>query len=209
MVNISDIEAKLSQPLDPSRVKTRKGTGRDQVSYIQGWDVIEAFNSIFGFLGWSRETVLMESLHEPKLIIDPEDPQNNKVVAAYKAKVKITVYVGDRTILREGSAAARSFARTASEAEEQAIKSAETDAMKRAAITFGDQFGLCLYDKEQRGVGRDRRPPVQRQIARTSERPMAPIDEGFDAEPARPTNSERALAVAPRQPSHNNGAMRY
>ncbi len=204
MKNISDIETKLSQPLDPSRVKTRKGTGREQVSYIEGWDVIDALNSVFGFFGWSRETVLMERLHEPQLIVDPEDPKNNKVVAAYRAKVKITAYADNRTVVREGSAAARSFARTASEAEEQAIKSAETDAMKRAAVTFGDQFGNCLYDKEQKGVGREDR----RQISQSRERPMAPIDEGFDA-PARPSISERALAVANVPKSSGNGSMRY
>ena len=33
-----------------------------------------------------------------------------------------------------------------------AIKAAETDATKRALATFGNRFGLCLYDKEQRDV---------------------------------------------------------
>lgn len=39
---------------------------------------------------------------------------------------------GQRSIVREGCGAARGFARTAGEAIEQAIKSAETDATKRA-----------------------------------------------------------------------------
>ena len=37
-------------------------------------------------------------------------------------------------------------------AHESAIKEAETDATKRALMTFGNQFGLALYDKEQREV---------------------------------------------------------
>ena len=35
---------------------------------------------------------------------------------------------------------------------ESAIKEAETDAMKRALMTFGNQFGLALYDKDQKNV---------------------------------------------------------
>ncbi len=40
----------------------------------------------------------------------------------------------------------------AGEARESALKEAETDAMKRALTTFGNPFGLALYDKEQLGV---------------------------------------------------------
>ncbi|MFM7549233.1 MAG: Rad52/Rad22 family DNA repair protein, partial [Cyanobacteriota bacterium] len=35
---------------------------------------------------------------------------------------------------------------------ESALKEAETDAMKRALMTFGNPFGLALYDKRQREV---------------------------------------------------------
>ena len=37
-------------------------------------------------------------------------------------------------------------------AHESALKEAETDAMKRALMTFGNPFGLALYDKQQRQV---------------------------------------------------------
>ncbi len=43
-------------------------------------------------------------------------------------------------------------ANTPGEAHESALKEAETDAMKRALTTFGNAFGLALYDKEQREV---------------------------------------------------------
>jgi len=38
------------------------------------------------------------------------------------------------------------------QAHESALKEAETDAMKRALMTFGNPFGLALYDKRQREV---------------------------------------------------------
>ena len=37
-------------------------------------------------------------------------------------------------------------------AHESAVKEAESDAMKRALMTFGNHFGLALYDKEQSNV---------------------------------------------------------
>ena len=37
-------------------------------------------------------------------------------------------------------------------AHELALKGAETDATKRALATFGNPFGLALYDREQVGV---------------------------------------------------------
>jgi hypothetical protein len=44
------------------------------------------------------------------------------------------------------------------QAHESALKEAETDAMKRALMTFGNQFGLALYDKTQENVEDDTRP---------------------------------------------------
>jgi hypothetical protein len=41
---------------------------------------------------------------------------------------------------------------TLGEAHENALKEAETDATKRALTTFGNLFGLALYDKAQAGV---------------------------------------------------------
>ena len=69
----------------------------------------------------------------------------------------------------------RGFGPTVGQAVEDCIKAAESDATKRAFVTFGNIFGLALYDKEQKGVG----TPERRQIEQSRERPMAPIDEGF------------------------------
>ena len=38
------------------------------------------------------------------------------------------------------------------QAHESAIKEAKSDSMKRALMTFGNPFGLALYDKQQREV---------------------------------------------------------
>jgi DNA repair and recombination protein RAD52 len=183
---LQDLQAKL----DPDNVEQRKGAGGRMLSYVEGWHVIEAANRIFGFGNWSRETQV-EPLHDPALITDPDSPEKGKVVAAYVAKVRITVYAkdGSRSIVREGCGAARGFAKTAGEAMENAIKAAETDVTKRAFVTLGNVFGLALYDNEQKGVGRD---PPPREIAQSGRQPL---DTGFEGQP-RPSISQRALAVS-------------
>jgi recombination DNA repair RAD52 pathway protein len=195
----------LQQPLDPAHVKTRKGPNGMTLSYVEGWQVLEECNLVFGFGNWSCETVMIEPLHDPVLITDHDSPEKGKVVSAYTAKVRITVYSqdGTRSIVREGCGAARGFAKTAGEAMEQAIKSAETDACKRALVGFGARFGAALRDREQRNVGK----PENRQAAGPSDRTVPAIDEGFDPpqpQIQRPTISQRALGVTKR-PAFPNG----
>ena len=76
--------------------------------------------------------------------------------AAYSAKVRVSVRAGDITIVREGSGTGEGRAPTPGQAHELALKGAETDATKRALATFGNPFGLALYDREQLGVRKAR-----------------------------------------------------
>jgi hypothetical protein len=46
----------LRRNLDHRYVRTREANGRE-LSYIEGWYAISEANRIFGFDGWSRETV--------------------------------------------------------------------------------------------------------------------------------------------------------
>ena len=64
----------------------------------------------------------------------------------------MSVRAGDITIVREGSGSGEAKAPTPGQAHELALKGAETDATKRALATFGNPFGLALYDREQLGV---------------------------------------------------------
>ena len=51
-----------------------------------------------------------------------------------------------------GQGRGKAKAPTPGQAHELALKGAETDATKRALATFGNPFGLALYDREQAGV---------------------------------------------------------
>jgi len=60
-------------------------------------------------------------------------------------------------VCRDGSGVGHGTGATLGEAHESALKEAETDATKRALTTFGNLFGLALYDKAQAGVRRSQK----------------------------------------------------
>ena len=71
---------------------------------------------------------------------------------AYTARVRITVRAGKTVVVREGSGSGEARSFSPGQAHELALKSAETDAAKRALASFGNVFGLALYDPDQNGV---------------------------------------------------------
>jgi DNA recombination protein Rad52 len=147
-MSFSEAQVKLlSGKLNEKVVKTRQQRGKT-LSYIEGWHVIAEANRVFGFEGWDRETVAAECIWQ--------DTKRETKVCAYAARVRIRVRAGDTIVCREGSGVGHGMGTTIGEAHESAIKEAETDATKRALATFGNLFGLALYDKEQNGVRRRR-----------------------------------------------------
>lgn len=146
----------LAAPLSAGNVKGRKQGGRT-VSYIEGWKAIEEANRIFGFDGWTRETIDIKCVSERERGIgDKQDPGWG---VSYIAKARIIVFAGDSLVTREGVGAGHGIDRDLGQAHESAIKEAETDAMKRALMTFGYPFGLALYDKQQEHVVNETQVP--------------------------------------------------
>ena len=138
-----DAKRLLAEPLHRDAVKTREQSGR-KLSYIEGWHAIAEANRIFGFDGWSRETVDIKCVSEgPRTM---KSGQGHGV--SYIAKVRINV----DGVIREGCGTGHGIDRDLGQAHESALKEAETDAMKRALMTFGNPFGLALYDKTQSEV---------------------------------------------------------
>ncbi len=133
----------LAGKLPERHVKTREQRGKT-LSYVEGWHVIAEANRIFGFDGWDRETVWAERLWE--------DARRDPKACAYGVRVRIRVRAGTTIVCRDGSGVGHGTGSTLGEAHESALKEAETDAMKRALVTFGNVFGLALYDKQQSGV---------------------------------------------------------
>mgnify|MGYP003133952025 FL=1 len=116
----------LSQPINPKFVKTRKGQGNRDLAYLESWVLMSNANRIFGPDGWSSETIELREVSANKGI-------------AYIARVRVTA----GGVVRDGVGGHAGFDH------ENTAKSAESDARKRALSSFGDQFGLSLYDGEQ------------------------------------------------------------
>lgn len=146
MMGFSELQTEaLEAKLRARFVRTRTERGKT-LSYIEGWRAISEANRIFGFDGWSRETVASDCVWQGSC--------DRLKACSYRARVRITVHAGDTTIIREGSGAGHGSAETLGEAHESALKEAETDATKRALVTFGNPFGLSLYDRDRKGVTR-------------------------------------------------------
>jgi len=142
---IEELEAPLSRDV----VSTRSQAGRN-LSYIEGWHAIAEANRIFGFGNWDRETVYCREVSR----VDNAGKSGDLWKVGYEAEVRIVVRGPERdTVARTGTGLGSGISKDLFEAIEGAAKEAETDAMKRALMTFGNPFGLALYDKTQKNVG--------------------------------------------------------
>lgn len=137
----------LKAKLRRRHVKTRDVNG-ETLSYVEGWHAISEANRIFGFGHWDRQT-LTPHCHWT-------NQQSGQTVCFYSTKVRISVRTGDAVTVREGLGTGLGRSTRPDVAHDIAIKSAETDATKRALATFGNAFGLALYDPEQAQVTRIR-----------------------------------------------------
>ncbi len=131
----------LLKGINGSRVARRKGGGGMSLSYLEAWDVKAHLNRIFGFCNWSSEVV------EAKLAFEEQD--GNKWSVGYLITLRLEImnpagrHLCDYTETAVGSAKLPQRG----EAHDMAVKTAESDALKRCAINLGDQFGLSLYNQ--------------------------------------------------------------
>lgn len=180
----------LDGDLDQRHVKQRQ-QGWGNVDYIESHHAIHEANRIFGFDSWSSETTQFNCVADKPATWRKKEKGNWVTVEGYKvsyiAKVRVTVRDSEgHTIIREGTGAGHGKDQDLGLAHESAIKEAESDAQKRALRHFGNKFGLALYGKDRSNV-----------------RAGADDDEAAP-EPAKPSTSERARAVANTpEPEHD------
>lgn len=141
-----NVIAELVKPLDPARITTFSQGPQKGVRYLEGEDVIRTANRIFGYGGWgyrlvSPPTCVEEGRQGTRV---QDDGSVGTFYQVWTAHVEVSVEgatpIADLgTNTRQGTGAASL---------EMAIKGAVTDGIKRCLKTFGDQFGLVLYDKD-------------------------------------------------------------
>tara|TARA_R110000868_G_scaffold410293_1_gene697897 strand:- start:1036 stop:1506 length:471 start_codon:yes stop_codon:yes gene_type:complete len=136
MINKAQHE-QLIKGINPTRIAKRQGGGGKSLSYLESWDVKAHLIRIFGFGGWSWNVLKAE------LAFEEQNERGNWNVG-YRVIGRLYIHslecdyseaaVGSASLSQRG------------EAHDMAVKTAESDALKRAAINLGDQFGLSLYN---------------------------------------------------------------
>lgn len=134
--------AALMADLNPERITHRQGNGgAGQLSYLEAWDVKATLTKVFGFGGWSAR--LIEGKIE-KVLTAAESGANAKWTVMASATMELYIHqlgavYSEMAVSSQGNA-------QIGEAADFAIKTAESDALKRCAINLGTQFGLSLYN---------------------------------------------------------------
>lgn len=135
------ITKELQSKLNPDFVKEPPKGKYGQ--YIEGWHAIAEANRIFGFNGWSY------TLDSLQLTNATRDGGSHRI--GYMAQVTVCVDGVSRGDVGHG----QGFGKSEGDAHDSAVKEAVTDALKRALRTFGNPFGLALYDKSKANVGHE------------------------------------------------------
>src|SRR6516162_3858458 len=174
----------LKRKPDHRHVRTRHAHDGRELSYLEGWYAISEANRIFGFDGWSRETV------DSRCVLAREN--RGAFLAVYTARGRISVQANGSTIIREGHGSGEGRGASPGEVHDIALKAAETDATKRALATFGKPFGLALY-----GAGKS--PTIQSTTPIPSHQAEPTQRSGFHPDDTTPI---------PR-PSHYYGRRQY
>lgn len=126
----------LLKPLNPSRVAKRQQANRS-LSYLEAWDVKAHLIRIFGFGGWGWNVIKADLAFEE---------QNERGMWNVGYKVIGCLSFVDLCVSYTEAAIGQATLPQRGEAHDMSIKTAESDALKRAAINLGTQFGLSLYN---------------------------------------------------------------
>lgn len=155
-----DIEKELAKDVPREYVTTRKGSGGIELDYVTGRYVKQRLNEVFGWNGWSLEIVRVELFKEDSTAF---------------AHVRLVVFANESHVVRDGLA--YGYGRKGAEGFDFAIAEAVTDALKRAAVTLGQNMGLSLYpiakgkksDPQTQAVARANVDPDVREIEDTDD----------------------------------------
>ena len=157
---LSRILWELRQPLDMSRVKRRQAPGMGSVPYLEGHDVIDRANTIFGFawsfdligepviVRWQKKVLVWNQQEKRKVpLIDANGNAQTEEVGVVYIAGKVTIDLDGRLYIHADLGRCI-FTGDSPEALDMALAGSATDCLKRCFRQTGEQFGNLLYDKE-------------------------------------------------------------
>ena len=181
----------LLRPIHPSRVSVRDG-----LSHLEAYDVRAHLNRIFGFGRWSADLLPGEPVQLYEQVAErSKDGRTWEVVSVgYRATMCLKVYAPDGTFLASYTEAAAGDATNfpinkRADAHDFAMKTAESQALKRCVTNLGDQFGLSLYQKGSRDA------LVKRTLVMAEDHPTENGDVAADVAPVIPEHGEEVQPV--------------
>lgn len=184
----------LLRPINPSRVLKKQNQ-----SHLEAYDVRAHLNRIFGFARWSGDVIKMTLVSQVEGTNKSGKPA---VTVVYRAGYRLSIRAIDgeplATYTEYASGDAINFPlNQLGDAHDFAMKTAESQALKRAAHNLGDQFGLSLYNNGSYG------PLVIGTLATPD---AGASDQGVDDEAPQITAEPEPEDVSQEFPEHDAAA---
>ena len=163
-----DQVAQLLEAIRPGRVRQKDGK-----DHVEGYDIRAHLTRIFGFGRWDLVGEPAELLFEERLATGQDKKNGWPMIrweVGYRQAVQLIIYDPEGVLvgIYRGEAVGKAENQPSrADAHDGAMKEAETQALKRAAINLGDQFGLGLYNKGARTQGPDGKLAYKATVKRT------------------------------------------
>ncbi len=132
---------KFDAPVPKNALKSRRQAGQN-LTYLDSHYIITMTNELLGHENWSYTVGNFQVVQQERKKGTGENATEKEYVG-YVAQATVTWNGVTRSDVGFGQGIDNDLGR----AHESAIKEAATDALKRALRTFGQAFGLALYDK--------------------------------------------------------------
>lgn len=153
-MNLTETQkAQLLRPINQVRVsKDAKG-----FSHLEAYEVRAHLSRIFGIGGWSQEVTDQQIVFETEgikrdkngdVVLDRHGNEIPVWTVCYRSLVRLTVPSDyDGVTYTEGATGDATNMPSRADAHDMALKTSQSQALKRCAVNLGDQFGLSLYNK--------------------------------------------------------------
>lgn len=128
--------------------RSRVGQNQKGFNHVQQWDVRRFLIRVFGFGGYDTELVSIDLIRE--IEHQPSNPGGkSRWTVAYRVHQRLTVkdIAGNPIAAFDGVATGDAQNQPSlGDAHDGAVKEADSQSLKRAAVNLGDAFGLSLYN---------------------------------------------------------------
>lgn len=131
--------------------KGRVGTNPKGFAHVQQWDVRRFLIRVFGFGGYDTELLSIDCVREIQMA-DGKDSNGRdrfRWTVVYRVHQRLTIkdVAGNPIATYDGVATGDAQnQRSLGDAHDGAVKEADSQSLKRAAVNLGDSFGLSLYN---------------------------------------------------------------